>query len=74
MKLFNRINKLNKNNAVIEKADEGHSIISLYKNIINIMNDFLKCNDFYSLNKDSTNSFQKNIKHFLNTNTSLIRK
>jgi len=31
MELFNQINKLNKNNAVIEKADEGYSIIILYK-------------------------------------------
>lgn len=32
---------------------------STTNNIINIMNDFLNCNDFYSLNKDPTNSFQK---------------
>ena len=47
---------------------------STVNNIINIMNDFLKSSDFYSLNKDLINSFQKNIRHFLNTKTSLIRK
>jgi hypothetical protein len=52
------------------KATSSASI----KNMINIMNDFIKSNDLYSSNKDLTNSFQNNIKHFLNTNTSLIRK
>jgi hypothetical protein len=38
------------------------------------VNDFIKSNDFYSLNKDRTNSCQRNIRHFVNNNTSLIRK
>jgi hypothetical protein len=63
----------NENNAVIEKADEGYSIIIHYKQH-NRHNDFLKSNNFHSLNKDPTNSFQKSIRHFPHTNTSLIRK
>jgi hypothetical protein len=60
---------------MVAKADEGYSIIIFSKQHNHEkMNDFIKSNDFYSLNKDSTNSFQKNMRHFLNTNTSLIKK
>jgi len=67
--------KLNKNKAIISKADKGNSTVVLYLDDYNRkVNEFISSNNFTTANADIKKTLQKGVRNTINECQNLIQK
>jgi len=67
--------KLNKNKAIISKADKGNSTVVLHLDDYNHkVNEFISSNNFTTANADITKTLQKELRNTINECQNVIQK
>lgn len=65
--------KLTDNNALLCKADKGHTTVILYRDDYNTkVKDFINKNEIHTLTRDPTNVYQSKIKQLINNSKILL--